>query len=122
MSEYRPLDAVTLEYFTQHPEEIDDFLRETCANYAQDGDSTTLLSALHVIARVKGISTTHNDPAMLEEYDFSQGVRGKYAERYAEGTNMVFIAPDLVEIFPDQASVNEALRLFAAAKQVLIDK
>ncbi|HFC12957.1 MAG TPA: hypothetical protein ENJ56_08965 [Anaerolineae bacterium] len=59
---------------------------------------------------------------MLEEYDFSQGVRGKYAERYAEGTNMVFIAPDLVEIFPDQASVNEALRLFAAAKQVLIDK
>ena len=60
------------------------------------------------------MKTMRNDPDMLEEYDFSQGVRGKYAERYAEGTNMVFIEPDLVKIFPDQASVNEALRLFAA--------
>ena len=57
MSKYRTLDAVTFEYFTQHPEEIDDFLRERFADYAQDGDSATLLAALRVIARVKGIST-----------------------------------------------------------------
>ncbi len=59
------------------------------------------------------MKTMSNDPELLEEYDFSQGVRGKYSERCAEGTNIVMIEPDLVEIFPDQASVNEALRSFA---------
>ena len=53
-----------------------------------------------------------NDPDMLEEYDFSKGVRGKYAKRYAEGTNVVVIDPDLSQYFPDNASVNEALRAF----------
>ena len=47
---------------------------------------------------------------MLPEYDFSQGVRGKYAQRFAEGSNVVILAPDLVEVFPTSASVNEALR------------
>ena len=51
-----------------------------------------------------------NDPDMLEEYDFSKGVRGKYAKKYAEGTNVVVIDPDLNQYFPDNASVNEALR------------
>ena len=58
-----------------------------------------------------------NDLDMLEEYDFSQGVRGKYADRYAEGTNVVVIDPDLVKIFPDHASVNEALRSLATVIQ-----
>ncbi len=51
-----------------------------------------------------------NDPDMLEEYDFSKGVRGKYAKRYAEGTNVVVIEPDVAQYFPDHATVNEALR------------
>jgi hypothetical protein len=51
-----------------------------------------------------------NDPDMLEEYDFSGGVRGKYAKRYAEGTNVVVIDPDVAEYFPDHDSVNDALR------------
>jgi len=55
-----------------------------------------------------------NDPAMLEEYDFSGGVRGKYAKRYAESTNVVVIEPDVAEYFPDHDSVNEALRSLAA--------
>jgi len=55
-----------------------------------------------------------NDPDMLEEYDFSGGVRGKYAKRYAEGTNVVVIDPDVAEYFPDHDSVNEALRSLAA--------
>jgi hypothetical protein len=55
-----------------------------------------------------------NDPNMLEEYDFSRGVRGKYAKRYEEGTNVVVIDPDLAEYFPDHDSVNEALRGLAA--------
>ncbi len=51
-----------------------------------------------------------NDPDMLEEYDFSRGVGGKYAKRYSEGTNVVAIDPDVAEYFPDHDSVNESLR------------
>ena len=51
-----------------------------------------------------------NDPDMLEEYDFSKGARGKYAKRYAEGTNVVLIDPDVAEFFPDHDSVNDTLR------------
>ncbi len=51
-----------------------------------------------------------NDPDMLEEYDFSKGIRGKYAKRYAEGTNVIVIDPDVFQYFPDHDSVNEALR------------
>ena len=47
---------------------------------------------------------------MLPEYDFSGGVRGKYASRFAEGTIMVILDPDVAELFPDANSVNKALR------------
>jgi hypothetical protein len=62
--------------------------------------------------RKKGIimKVMNNDPDMLEEYDFSKGVRGKYAKRYAEGTNVVLIDPDVAEFFPDHDTVNDALR------------
>ncbi len=50
---------------------------------------------------------------MLEEYDFSRGIRGKYSQRYAQGTNVVVIEPDVVKIFPDHDSVNQALRSLA---------
>jgi len=53
------------------------------------------------------------DKDMLEEYDFTKGVRGKYAKRYAEGTNVVVIEPDIANIFPDHDSVNQALRSLA---------
>jgi len=56
------------------------------------------------------MKTKPNDPDMQEEYDFSQGVRGKYAKRYAQGTNVVVIEPDIAQYFPDNATVNEALR------------
>lgn len=56
------------------------------------------------------MKTMPNDPDVLEEYDFSKGIRGKYAKRYAEGTNVIVIDPDVVEYFPDHDSVNEALR------------
>ena len=52
----------------------------------------------------------NNDPDMLEEYDFSKGIRGKYARRYAEGTNVVLIDPDVADFFPDHDTVNDALR------------
>jgi hypothetical protein len=50
------------------------------------------------------------DLEMREEYDFSGGVRGKYAERYAQGTNLVRLDPDVAKVFPDSAAVNDALR------------
>jgi len=59
------------------------------------------------------MKTMQDDPDMLEEYDFTDGVRGKYAERYANGTNVVVIDPDLAQFFPDNESVNEALRYAA---------
>ena len=51
------------------------------------------------------------DPDMLEEYDFSNGVRGKYAGRFAQGSNVVVVLdPDVAQVFTDSESVNQALR------------
>jgi len=55
------------------------------------------------------------DDDLRPEYDLSQllkgGVRGKYAERYRAGTNLVLLAPDVAGVFSDDKAVNEALRL-----------
>lgn len=56
-------------------------------------------------------SETEDD--LLEEYDFSEAEVGKYAERYARGTNLVLLDPDIAKVFPDSASVNRALRALA---------
>jgi len=40
-----------------------------------------------------------NEVEMLEEYDFSQAVIGKYAKQYAEGTNIVVLEPDVAKSF-----------------------
>ena len=53
----------------------------------------------------------NNSDEMRPEYDFSTGVRGKHYEAYRAGTNVVLLEPDLMEAFPDSASVNQALRL-----------
>ena len=50
---------------------------------------------------------------MRPEYDFSKAIRGVTAARYAEGTNVVLLDPDVSEIFPNARAVNEALRTFA---------
>jgi len=50
---------------------------------------------------------------LRREYDLSQlkgGVRGKYIARYREGTNLVLLSPDVAAYFPDEQSVNSALR------------
>jgi len=51
-----------------------------------------------------------DEPDMNDEYDFSGGTRGKYAERCAEGSHTVVLDPDVAAMFPDSRSVNEALR------------
>lgn len=50
---------------------------------------------------------------LRREYDLSKlkgGVRGKYASRYRAGTNLVLLSPDVAKHFPDEQSVNTALR------------
>jgi hypothetical protein len=47
---------------------------------------------------------------MRDEYDFSQGERGKYARRYAQGTNVVVLEPDVAKVFSNSKSVNASLR------------
>ena len=57
------------------------------------------------------------------EYDLTTlkgGVRGKYAARFKAGTNLVLLSPDVAEYFPDEQSVNAALRtLIHVAKRPL---
>ncbi len=47
---------------------------------------------------------------MRDEYDFSQGERGKYVRRYAQGTNVVVLEPDVAKVFSNSRSVNVSLR------------
>jgi hypothetical protein len=57
---------------------------------------------------------TEEEDELRPEYDLSKlkgGVRGKYAQRYKEGTNLVLLEPEVAEAFPDDKSVNKALRL-----------
>jgi len=50
---------------------------------------------------------------MRPEYDFSKGVRGVTAARYAQGANIAVIDPQVLDVFPDAATVNRALRALA---------
>lgn len=59
----------------------------------------------------KGSKKNRSD--MQAEYDFSRGVRGKYARRYAEGTNVVVLDPDVAKLFPNAEAVNSSLRSWA---------
>lgn len=45
------------------------------------------------------------------------GIRGKYAQRYREGTNLVLIDPDLHELFPTSEAVNRALREYVEKRK-----
>ena len=53
---------------------------------------------------------SEDSDTMRPEYDFSKGVRGKHAARYAQGTNVVVLEPDVAKAFGDSAAVNTALR------------
>lgn len=63
--------------------------------------------------KAKSSSRRIDEDTMRAEYDFSKAVRGATAARYAEGTNVVLLDPDVAEIFPNTRAVNEALRTFA---------
>jgi hypothetical protein len=72
-------------------------------------------SALELDLQLRGsdVSTkspTQSDPDMRDEYDFSGGVRGKYAERYRQGTNVRLLDSDLAARFKTSEEVNRAQR------------
>jgi hypothetical protein len=56
------------------------------------------------------------------EYDMKSllkdSVRGKYAKKYREGTNLVLLEPDVAKAFPNEKAVNEALRLVIKLNEV----
>jgi hypothetical protein len=54
--------------------------------------------------------TKRHSDSIRPDYDFSKGVRGKHAARYASGTNVVVLDPDVASQFPTAEDVNETLR------------
>ncbi|MCB8942172.1 MAG: hypothetical protein H6658_00205 [Ardenticatenaceae bacterium] len=62
------------------------------------------------------------DDELRSEYDMKQllkgAIRGKYAQQYAEGTNLIVLAPDVAEAFPNSEAVHEALRLVMRLSQI----
>ena len=58
---------------------------------------------------------------MRAEYDIRGGVRGKYYERYQQGTNVVLLEPDVAAVFHDSQSVNRALRMLIDLARTQVD-
>ena len=52
-------------------------------------------------------------PEMRGEYDFSRGVRSKYARRYAQGAHVVVLEADVAKVFPNAEAVNDSSRALA---------
>ena len=62
---------------------------------------------------------------LRREYDLSTlkgGVRGKYAERFRRGTNLVLLSPDVAEYFHDDESVNSVLRSLVSLAKARVGK
>jgi hypothetical protein len=57
---------------------------------------------------------TDDEDELRDEYDFSEGVRGKYAAAIREGTNVVLLDSDVAKVFTSSSSVNQALREYLA--------
>lgn len=76
------------------------------------GEVIRIISARAATSREREIMSEekNEEVEMLDEYDFSNAVIGKYAKQYAEGTNIVVLEPDVARVFPDSAAVNQALR------------
>ena len=63
--------------------------------------------------KASGHSRRNERDTMRPEYDFSRAVRGVTAARYAEGANIAVIDPEVLDVFPDGTTVNQALRTLA---------
>ena len=63
--------------------------------------------------KVRPDAPSSDEDTMRHEYDFSESKRGATARRYAEGANVVVVSPEVLDVFPDGAAVNEALQALA---------
>ena len=95
--------------------------------HSDHGDRIRIISARLGPRHLKGRnmnqeSNNQRDPDMLDEYDFSGGVRGKYVNRFAQGCNVVVLEPDVARVFTDSESVNQALRALAGIIQHQTEK
>lgn len=59
---------------------------------------------------------------MRDEYDFTKGVRGKFAKRFEEGTNLVLLEPEVAKYFPTAQAVNTALRSLISEGKVRLPR
>ena len=59
---------------------------------------------------------------MKDEYDFSKGVRGKYAKQYVEGTNVILLDPDVAKEFPTSLSSSKSKMLFKKKTNVTLTR
>jgi hypothetical protein len=65
---------------------------------------------------MKKAKLNREDTDLRSHYDFSGGVRGKYADRFSDGCTVVVLDPDVAKVFPDAGSVNETLRRVIEAR------
>lgn len=68
---------------------------------------------------MKKTARSRSASGMRAEYNFHGGVRGKYATRYAHGTNLVKLEPDVARAFPTSGAVNRALRALAGTLRLV---
>jgi hypothetical protein len=76
-------------------------------------------------SRMKKVESEVEEDELRPVYDFSRlkgRVRGKYVERYREGTNLVLLEPDVAAAFPDAKAVNEALRTLIKVAENQVSK
>src|SRR5881409_2276327 len=69
-------------------------------------------------SRSRRVPHNEDTDTLRPEYDWSRAVRGVTAARYAQGTNLVLLDPDVAKVFPDSRAVNEALRTLARLARV----
>ena len=71
---------------------------------------------------MKKNNTSEIEDELRPEYDLREllqgGVRGKYVDRFRAGTNLVLLDPDVAKAFPDEAAVNEALRMVIRLSEI----
>lgn len=89
------------------------FHRSVCAKCGMDPGCSVDASVFDRVRQkqariIHPMEDPSENPEMLDEYDFSAVQRGKYAERYSQGSNVVVLSPDVAKSFPDSESVNRA--------------
>ncbi len=61
------LDELMVDYFTERPEEIDEYMDLIFSEYEKDGNMPPLLSSLRSLARVKGVSNIAKEVKMSRQ-------------------------------------------------------